>query len=365
MSRPVLPVVLLGGSGTRLWPVSRTSLPKQFHRLCSPDTMLQATLNRLHEPFNVLDREVLAPVIIGSEKHQDITDQQLREINQSPLGYVLEPMGRNTAPALAAAALMAEELAPEALLLVLPADHHIEDVAAYQRGLLRAVEAAESGHLVTFGVQPDRPETGYGYIRSGDALSGLSGALSVEQFVEKPPLELAREYVQAGTYFWNSGMFLFDRKQAVESLAHHEPKVWECVRAAFDQGQRTGNAVLLEPASFAASPDTSIDYAIMERTSSAAVVPVDIGWSDVGSFLTLWNLGPQDASGNKVLGDAVLVSTKGSYVDSRSRLIATLGVEDLIIVETPDAVLVAHKDRITDLKQLIGKLQAISRPELK
>lgn len=334
----IIPVVLSGGSGTRLWPMSRAALPKQLLPLVSELSMLQETLDRLSGWA-----EIDAPIVVCGNDHRFMVAEQLRELNIIAKSIMLEPVGRNTAPAIAAAAMaLADE--PEALMLVLPADHVIRDVAAFELAVKCASVAAEAGRLVTFGIQPNCPETGYGYIQSGLAISNAEGCFEVSRFVEKPNLETAENYVKSGDFFWNSGMFLFKPDVYLAELAKYRPKIIQQVKLAFQNSYQDLDFCRLEESAFSASPSDSIDYAVMENTSLAAVVPVDIGWSDVGSWTALWDVQARDEDGNSLRGDVFTLDVQDSLIRSESRIVAAIGLNDLIIVETSDAVLVAHKD---------------------
>jgi mannose-1-phosphate guanylyltransferase/mannose-1-phosphate guanylyltransferase/mannose-6-phosphate isomerase len=350
MSVKIFPVILSGGSGSRLWPLSRESYPKQLLPLASDATMLQETALRVADPAR------FHPVtVVANAEHRFVIAQQLRDIGEHKATIVLEPMARNTAPAVAAAALIASRQEPDALILVMPADHAVPD----KKGFLAAVEAgaaaASKGALVLFGIQPDSPATGYGYIRAGEALAGE--ARRVEAFVEKPDLPTAEGYLADGRYSWNSGIFLLPAAAVIEELEAHEPKVMAAVRASLEAAKTDMDFLRLDPDAFAASPSISIDYAVMERTSRAAVVPSTFAWSDVGAWSALWQLAARDGGENVQIGDTVAEDTRGSYLRSEGPLIATVGVEDLIVVATPDAVLVANRHRDQDVKRLVERLR--------
>lgn len=353
----IIPVVLSGGSGTRLWPMSRAALPKQLLPLVSELSMLQETLDRLSGWA-----EIDAPIVVCGNDHRFMVAEQLRELNIIAKSIMLEPVGRNTAPAIAAAAMaLADE--PEALMLVLPADHVIRDVAAFELAVKCASVAAEAGRLVTFGIQPNCPETGYGYIQSGLAISDAEGCFEVSRFVEKPNLETAENYVKSGDFFWNSGMFLFKPGVYLAELAKYRPQIIQQVKLAFQNSYQDLDFCRLEESAFSASPSDSIDYAVMENTSLAAVVPVDIGWSDVGSWTALWDVQARDEDGNSLRGDVFTLDVQDSLIRSESRIVAAIGLNDLIIVETSDAVLVAHKDYAQDVKKVVDYLKLNGRSE--
>lgn len=352
----VIPVVLSGGSGTRLWPLSRAVLPKQLLPLVTDNTMLQETLTRLSSWADVGD-----PIVVCGNDHRFLVAEQLRQIDLNPESIVLEPVARNTAPAIAAAAISLKD--KDVLMLVLPADHVITDVAAFEAAVRKASVAAEQGKLVTFGIQPTHAETGYGYIQSGNALSGAAGAFEVARFVEKPNAETAQQYVDAGNFYWNSGMFLFKPAVFLSELQQYAPAMLSAVADAVTQSYKDLDFVRLHEASFAGSPSDSIDYAVMEKTKLAAIVPASIGWNDVGSWTALKEVQANDAEGNATRGDVFLKDVKNTLIRAESRFVAAVGVEDLLIVETGDAVLVAHRDRAQDVKSIVDHLKASGRSE--
>lgn len=320
--------------------------------------MLQETLLRLSEwP------EVSAPVVVCGNDHRFLVAEQLREIDVAPLAIMLEPIGRNTAPAIAAAALSLQKSGEDAMMLVLPADHVIRDVLAFHQAVQLAAVAAAAGSLVTFGIRPTAPETGYGYIRLGESLADCVGTYAVGSFVEKPDPETAAGYLASGDYFWNSGMFLFRPDVYLAELARLQPEMSELTRKAFEGSYRDLDFCRLEEKSFSACPSDSIDYAVMEHTNLAAVVPADIGWNDVGSWTALWEVQGRDAEGNSLRGDVFVERVQDSLIRAESRIVAALGVKDLIIVETPDAVLVAHKDCAQDVKKVVDHLKRNGRSE--
>jgi mannose-1-phosphate guanylyltransferase/mannose-6-phosphate isomerase len=351
----LIPVVLSGGSGTRLWPLSRELYPKQLLPLVGEFTMLQETVRRL------AGLDAGSPLVVCNESHRFLVAEQLRVIAQPACAIVLEPQGRNTAPAIALAAHAAIAASgDDPLLLVLPADHVIRDTAAFQRAVKVAMEAASAGQFVTFGVVPDAPETGYGYIRRGAA---MGGGFRIDRFVEKPPLAQAEQYLKAGDHYWNSGMFLFRARRYLEELQRHAPDIAAACRAAFEGSQRDLDFTRVDAQQFAQCRSESIDYAVMEKTADAIVVPLDAGWSDVGSWSALHQACDADRDGNVKHGDVLTEDTQGSYLYSESRLVATVGLRDHVVVETKDAVLVAPKDRVQDVKQLVAKLKAAGRTE--
>ncbi len=354
----IIPVVLSGGSGTRLWPLSRAVLPKQLLPLVTDNTMLQETLTRLSNWAEVGD-----PLVVCGNDHRFLVAEQLRQVNLTPEAIVLEPVARNTAPAIAAAAITLQD--KDVLMLVLPADHVITDVAAFEAAVRRASVAAGQGRLVTFGIEPAQPETGYGYIQSGDALADADGCFNVARFVEKPDAATAQQYLDAGNFYWNSGMFLFKPSVFLAELQQYAPDMVSAVSNAVAQSYKDLDFVRLHEASFAESPADSIDYAVMEKTTLAAVVPASMGWNDVGSWTALKEVQDNDADGNATRGDVYLKDVKNTLVRAESRFVAAVGVEDLLIVETSDAVLVAHRDCAQDVKNIVDHLKAHGRSEHK
>ncbi|MDF1833046.1 MAG: mannose-1-phosphate guanylyltransferase/mannose-6-phosphate isomerase [Porticoccaceae bacterium] len=352
----MIPVVLSGGSGSRLWPLSRAHYPKQFIPLASEQTMLQATLGRLQG----LGVEALSPLVICNEQHRFMVAEQLREIEVVAQNILLEPVGRNTAPAVALAALAA---GPDDILLVLPADHVIENITAFHSAIELARCEAEKGALVTFGVVPTSAQTGYGYIQAANTGSSGLIAQSIKQFVEKPDLATAQAYVASGDYYWNSGMFAFKASRYLEELGRYQPEILSACRAAFDGASVDLDFTRLDKATFSVCPDDSIDYAVMEKTDSAVVIPLDAGWSDIGSWSALWDISEKDEQGNTCKGDVLVVDTHDSYLHTNGRLLATVGIKGLVVVETDDAVLVADKSRVQDVKAVVNQLQAQGRSE--
>jgi mannose-1-phosphate guanylyltransferase / mannose-6-phosphate isomerase len=353
----LIPLVLSGGSGTRLWPVSRKNLPKQFLPLVGNGTLFQQTIARTRQL-----PDVAAPIVVASEDHRFLAADQLLEAGIEDATIVLEPLARNTAPAIALGALQALQRNPEALLLVLPADHLISDTVAFVAAVQRATPLAEQGWLVTFGIRPDRPDTGFGYIRRAESV-GDTG-YRVEQFVEKPDLATAESYLADGGYDWNSGMFLFKASRYLQELATQAPEMLAAVRAAHAQASADLDFVRVDRELFAQVPDNSIDYAVMEKTRHAAVIPVSCGWSDIGSWSALWLTGARDADGNLCAGDTLAIDSHNSLLRSHDRhLLATVGVDDLIVVTTPDATLVAHRSRAQDVKKVVDQLKAAGRSE--
>ena len=356
--RTIHPVILCGGSGTRLWPLSRALLPKQFLPLAGTRSMLQETALRLAGL-----RDATAPILISHVDHRFLVAEQLREAGGALALHLLEPEGRNTAPAIAAAAVWVAAQDTDALLLVLPSDHAIRDVPGFHQAIGRAATLATNGRLVTFGIVPTSPNTGYGYIRRGTPEAATPQAYAVTEFVEKPDEARARMFLERGDYYWNSGMFLFGARRYLEELRRFRPEIITSVEAAILNGTRDLDFLRLDEGAFARCPAESVDYAVMERTRDASVVAADIGWSDVGSWSALWELEPKDAQGNSVRGDVYLDQASGCYVRAEERLVAAVGVRDLVIVETDDAVLVAAKDHAHDVKQAVEHLKASKRDE--
>lgn len=352
------PVILSGGSGTRLWPLSRAALPKQLLALMGERSMLQETVVRLQEM-----PEITPPLMVCNVEHRFMIAEQMRQVDVRPRAIVLEPEGRNTAPAIAVAALMLVRDDPAALMLVLPADHLIGNVAAFHEAIRTAAQAAQRGYLTTFGIVADAAETGYGYIRRGEALADAAGAHRVAAFVEKPDAATAAQYVSSGDYYWNSGMFLFRAQDFLDELKNLRPDILEASRAALDAAQPDLDFVRLDPVAFAACPAESVDYAVMEQTRRAAVVPADMAWNDIGAWSALWAVAEKDAQGNAVRGDVMLENARGSLVRAESRMVALLGVSDLVVVETADVVLVAARDQVQDVKRLVDRMKAERRCE--
>lgn len=352
------PVILSGGSGTRLWPLSRAALPKQFLPLVSDNTMFQETLLRLHGL-----PEVANPLVICNDEHRFLAAEQLRDIDIQPLSLILEPVGRNTAPAVAVAAFSALDKEADANLLVLAADHLIQNVAGFHAAIRSALDLARQDKLVTFGITPNLPATGFGYIERGSALNANKNCYDVARFVEKPNLEKAKEFLASGNFFWNSGMFVFKASVYLNELQRHRPDIYAAAHQAWQKSIHDLDFCRLDETSFAVCPSESIDYAVMEHTRSAAMVTVDIGWSDIGSWSSLLDISIKDAQGNALRGDVYAAETDNCYIRSESRLVAAIGVKDLIIVETADAILVTHKDAAQDVKHTVEYLKQAERSE--
>jgi len=351
----IVPVILSGGSGSRLWPLSRKALPKQLLALAGPQTMIQATVTRARGV------EFAAPVVISNQEHRFLIAEQLRSAGVTDARIILEPAGRNTAPAAAVAALKIVEDDPDALMLLMPSDHVVGDEAAFRAAVAVAAKAAREGALVTFGVRPAAPETGYGYIRSGRPLAGVEGAFAVDRFVEKPDRVTAESYLASGDYFWNSGMFLFSAKAFLAEMERLEPAMLGFCRDALTHAHRDMDFIRLGEVAFLACPSQSIDYAVMEHTNHAAVVPVDMAWNDVGSWQSLWDIAERTDDGNAVLGDVVTEKARNSYFRSEGPLVAAVGVEDLVVVATKDAVLVSRRDAAQDVKKIVEHLERQKR----
>jgi mannose-1-phosphate guanylyltransferase / mannose-6-phosphate isomerase len=354
----ITPVILSGGAGTRLWPLSRESYPKQLLALTSDLSLLQRTARR------VSDTALFeAPLLVSNADHRFIVAEQLRHLEIAPSAIVLEPVGRNTAPAAAVAAIMLTETDPDALMLILPSDHAIEKTDDFIAVVRTAAAAADEGALVTFGITPTHPETGYGYIHRGECLGGRAGCYVVDSFAEKPDAETAAAYVSDGGYDWNSGMFLFSAQGFLDELQQVEPAIVSGCRDAVAGAERDLDFLRLADAPFRAVPARSIDYAVMEHTERAAVVPADIGWSDVGSWSSLWDVSEKDSAGNALVGDVMTFDVKNSYIRSESRLVTALGISDMIVVATDDSVLVMPKDRAQDVKTIVDALKQAERGE--
>lgn len=357
----IVPVVLSGGSGSRLWPLSREMYPKQFLSLVNKKTMLQNTLTRLSGVDGLV-----SPMVVCNENHRFIVADQLSAIKQSPSAILLEPLGRNTAPAVAVAALQAMANGHDPVLLILPADHVIRNEELLCSVVQMGGNFAKAGKLVTFGIVPEGPETGYGYIKRGSAF-GPEGSGStvykVDRFEEKPNLVTAQKYVESGSYYWNSGMFMFLASRFIEELERYAPAMLDACRKALFDAKLNGEAVLLDRDAFSACPSDSIDYAVMEKTADGLVLPLDAGWSDVGSWSAIWEIGKRGADGNVIVGDVLQKETSNSYLHAESRMVAVVGVDNLVVVETADAVLVCAKDRVQEVKGVVDSLRKDKRDE--
>ncbi|MCA8407162.1 mannose-1-phosphate guanylyltransferase/mannose-6-phosphate isomerase [Burkholderia cenocepacia] len=355
----IYPVVLCGGSGTRLWPMSRGGYPKQYLRLTGKHTLVQQTVRRLAGMAGVAE-----PIVVANQDQRFLVADQLQGIGVEPQAIVLEPMKRNTAPAVAAAALIAIERSPDALLMVLPSDHVILDTVVFSKLASSAADIAQEGYLVTFGIEPTSPHTGYGYIRSGAALDEFGGAYRVDGFTEKPDAETAGRFLDQGGYYWNSGMFMLKASAYLEDLARYTPAVLENIEQAVAQARRDEDFIRLDAQAFAPCPDISIDYAVMEKTSRAAmVVASGMGWSDIGSWSALADITEKDTDGNALSGDVMAEDVTGSYIRADHRMVAAIGLKDTIVVETADAVLVAHRSQAERVKTIVERLNASGRHE--
>ena len=350
----MIPVILSGGSGTRLWPLSRGQYPKQFLPLVSSHTMIQETVLRL----TGLDG-LKAPIAVCNEDHRFMMAEQLWEIGVKPAAIILEPVGKNTAPAVAMAALTAAS--EEDVLLVLPADHVIADLAAFHKAVVQAQALAKQGFLVTFGIVPTEPETGYGYIKRDTLQHG--SAFNVAEFVEKPDAETAKHYLQSGDYYWNSGMFAFKAGTFLNELEKFNPEMLAVCRQALKAAKVDLDFVRLDKALFSTCPADSIDYAVMEKTDKAVVIPLDADWNDVGSWSALWDVTDKDACGNAISGDVLTVDTHNSFIHAQNKLVAVIGADDLVVIETADAVMIAPKNRVQEVKEIVARLKERGRSE--
>jgi len=353
----MIPVILSGGSGSRLWPLSRKQFPKQFLALTGEHTLFQQTLERL--VFEGMDK----PLVVCNKDHKFIVNEQLSALKLETQGILLEPFGRNTAPAVALAAMKLVNEGRDDLMLVLPADHVIEDQKALQRALALATVAAERGEMVLFGVPATRPETGYGYIKSTNDALLPEGVSRVSHFVEKPDEKRAQEFVDVGGYFWNSGMFLFRASRFLEELKKHDPDIYDNCLLTLERSKRDGDNIEIEEASFACCPDNSIDYAVMEKTQRACVVPLTAGWSDVGCWNSLWEVHAKDANGNVTKGDVVIQDSRNCMVHGNGKLVSVIGLDNIVVVETRDAMMIAHKDKVQGVKNMVATLNDMGRSE--
>lgn len=353
----IIPVILSGGSGTRLWPLSRKMHPKQLLPLLNKTTLLQDTVNRFQNAA-----EINHAIVICNESYRFMVAEQVRQSEMKSVDIILEPVGRNTAPAIALAAFNAMVDDHDPILLVLPADHDIRDVAGFLTAVNLGQQQSEAGNLVTFGIVPNKPETGYGYINASDSIS--DNCYSVAGFVEKPDMATAEKYIEQGGYYWNSGMFMFKASTYLQALERLAPEIFEACRNACTKAVKDMDFLRIDEASFDKCPSDSIDYAIMEKVDNAVVIPVDIGWNDVGSWASLQDIGVADAMNNTLIGDVESEASNNCYIRAESRLIVALGVDDLIIVETADALLVAHREKVQDIKNIVEKLHNDGRDEV-
>lgn len=355
MSR-VVPVLLSGGTGTRLWPLSREAFPKQLLPLAGPESMLQQTARRISDPTR------FGPLtVVANAEHRFVIAEQLRAIGLTEARIVLEPKGRNTAPAITVGALLAVQGDPDALILAMPTDHVITDVAAFLCAVDAGVVAARDGAFVLFGIRPDRPATGYGYIRTGETVPNAPGVHKVLSFAEKPDQTTAEAYVSSGEFVWNSGIFLLPARAFLDEVRRLAPEVLNACSEAVERGATDLDFLRLDPKSFEVAPSISVDYAVMERTNRAVVVPVDFFWSDVGAWSALWDIGERDEAGNVLVGDAIVENVRNTYVRGEGQLVTAIGVADLIIVATPDAVLVTAKRSDQDVKKIVDRLKSLGR----
>ena len=356
----ILPIIMAGGTGSRLWPMSRELYPKQFLRLYGQHSMLQETITRL----TGLDTN--EPIVICNDEHRFLVAEQLRQLGKLSHNIILEPVGRNTAPAIALAALQATQGGDDPLMLVLAADHIINNHSVFHDAIREAEQYARADNLVTFGIVPKAPETGYGYIQRGEPVSeDNAGPYLVARFVEKPDRERAEAYLASGDYYWNSGMFMFQAKKYLSELAKFRPAILEACKRAMDAADCSSDFISIPNEIFSECPDESIDYAVMEHTADAVVVGLDADWNDVGSWSALWDVSPKDEHGNVLTGDAWIHNSQNCYINSDEKLVAAVGVENLVIVSTKDAVLVMNKDRAQDVKKAVEFLKANQRSEYK
>ena len=360
MEHSIIPVILSGGSGTRLWPLSRSMRPKQFINLVGEESLFQATVKRIQQIEDIGD-----PLIICNEEHRFMVAEQLQELESPQNTIILEPVGRNTAPAIAAAAykLSLSDGLDNACILVLPADHIVNNIDQFTKAVKMALPSALNGNLVTFGVTPDKPATGYGYIKTRAQSVTDNGAIPVEAFVEKPDLETAKEYVKSGEYFWNGGMFLMKVSTFLEQLELFNPEMCAQVKISVSHGQKDLDFFRLDSESYTQCENISLDYAVMEKSEIVSMVPLNAGWSDIGSWTSLWETGQHDDAGNVTKGDVWLESVNDCYIHSESRLLSAIGVKDLIIVETHDGVMVTTKEHDQDIKRIVAQLKKSDRSE--
>ncbi len=347
----IVPVILAGGSGTRLWPLSRQLYPKQLIDIYNKNTMLQNTVLRLKGLENAA-----SPIVVCNEEHRFMTAEQLRQIKIDPQAIILEPVGRNTAPAIAIAALKAMENNQDPTLLILPADHAIEKTDIFHDAILLGLETAKQGNLITFGIIPDSPETGYGYIKQGELLKDHTQISKIERFVEKPDLATAQKYLDSGSYTWNSGMFMFKASAIINELETHAPDIIKQSRQVISTGSQDLDFFRLNLKEFENMTSDSIDYAVMEKTSKGVIIPLDAGWNDMGSFDALWQTGKKDKNQNVIKGNVLTYDVKQTYINSEKRLIAAVGLEKFVIVETNDAIFVSPRNRVQDVKKIVKQL---------
>jgi mannose-1-phosphate guanylyltransferase / mannose-6-phosphate isomerase len=356
---PIYPVILCGGSGTRLWPMSRGGYPKQYLKLTGDRTLVQQTALRLEGIEGITP-----PIVVTNNEQRFLVAEQLRQAGVTPSSIVLEPAQRNTAPAIAIAALIAMRESPDALLLVLPSDHVILHEASFREITNAAAQVAKDNYLVTFGIPPTEPHTGYGYIRSGAALATEAHAFGVDAFVEKPDALTAARFIEEGNYYWNSGMFMLKASTYMDELRRYEPEIALAAALSLERASIDNDFVRLDPAAFEACPSVSVDYAVMERTECAAVIAAaDLGWNDIGSWTALADIAERDADGNTQIGDVLTEQVSNSYIRAEHRMVAAIGLDDIVIIETADAVLVARRDKAQDVKKIVERLNATGRRE--
>ncbi|WP_095106144.1 mannose-1-phosphate guanylyltransferase/mannose-6-phosphate isomerase [Pseudomonas sp. Irchel 3E20] len=353
----MIPVILSGGSGSRLWPLSRKQFPKQFLALTGEHTLFQQTLERL--VFDGMD----APIVVCNKDHRFIVNEQLASRGLDTQRILMEPFGRNTAPAVALTAMMLVNEGRDELMLVLPADHVLDDQKALQRALALATVAAERGEMVLFGVPATKPETGYGYIKANLDAALPEGVSRVQRFVEKPDVKRATAFIKEGGYFWNSGMFLFRASRFLEELKKHDPDIYDTCLLTLERSEQDADTLTFDEATFACCPDNSIDYAVMEKTLDACVVPLSAGWSDVGCWSSLWEVNAKDANGNVTKGDVVIQDSRNCMIHGNGKLVSVIGLENIVVVETKDAMMIAHKDKVQGVKQMVNTLNAQGRSE--
>jgi len=354
----IIPIILAGGSGTRLWPLSRELYPKQLIDIYNENTMLQNTISRLDGL-----EQIGSPIVVCNEEHRFMTAEQLRAINVDPKAIILEPVGRNTAPAIAIAALKTMENSDDPILLILPADHVIEKIPQFHDAILSGLEYAQQDNLITFGIVPDSPEIGYGYIKRGALLKENTEISKIHSFVEKPDFKTAKEYLDSGSYTWNSGMFMFKASAIIKELENHAPKILKPCRKVISTATQDLDFFRLNQEDFQTIPSDSIDYAVMEKTSKGVVIPLDAGWNDMGSFDALWKTGEKDRDQNVLKGNVLTHDVKETYINSEKSLIAAVGLEKFVIVETKDAIFVSPRDRVQDVKKIVKQLKEQNRSE--
>ncbi|KAF0192551.1 MAG: mannose-1-phosphate guanylyltransferase [Gammaproteobacteria bacterium] len=369
----IQPVILSGGSGSRLWPLSREHYPKQLLSLLGDHSLLQATVQRLDDLSSVKGSfaNVAGPLLVCNEEHRFLVAEQIRQLGRESAGIILEPVGRNTAPALTLAAHMVNELHSDAVMLVMPADHVIKNPAAFSEVVRQGAVLAEQGCLVTFGITPGAPETGYGYIKQGARIEPAAAGCYVDTFVEKPDAETARQYVASGQFLWNSGIFMMKSSTWLTAISRYRPDIAKAAAAAYASGSRDQDFYRVNPDAFRACPSDSVDYAVMEKAASddgngrarAVVFPLDAGWSDIGAWSALWEVSAQDENGNVIKGDVYAFNSKNSLLIAENRLLAGIGLEDMIVIETGDAVMVLHKSHAQDVKHVVERLKNDKRTE--